>query len=236
MALIGNVYVQSSDPGAVGYGYEWRNSTTGDVYARNTTNTGWVFLYNSNLTNGGLVPKSGNTTMTGALSGVTGFADAASHNFTTALQLNGVGVATQNYVDTAISSALSSIDSRVTSAIETYGSSISVGDKISFNFGTLDFSHEPTVNQPIPRPYFSGGVQATPEECYWIVSRVGDEGIPTGLSGGGQDFRFIFSDAGSLTYLNPQTVLSFCAFSYRTDEPQYKNGLKVAYLIVAKRA
>ena len=41
MALIGNRYTQSTDPGAVGTGYQWLNSTTGNLYERNTTNTAW---------------------------------------------------------------------------------------------------------------------------------------------------------------------------------------------------
>ena len=49
MALIGNRYTQSTDPGAVGTGYQWLNTTTGDLYERNTTNTAWVIVGNVNL-------------------------------------------------------------------------------------------------------------------------------------------------------------------------------------------
>lgn len=66
-------YVQPDDPGAVGEGFEWINTDTGDWSMRNASDTAWVLIGNTNLQNVGLVPITG-TTMTGPLTGATGMA------------------------------------------------------------------------------------------------------------------------------------------------------------------
>ena len=95
MALVANRYTQSTDPGAVGTGYQWLNSTTGNLYERNTTNTAWVLVGNVNLVTLGALMRTGGV-MSGAITGVTGWAPLDSPDFTTVAKLSGVNLATVN--------------------------------------------------------------------------------------------------------------------------------------------
>ena len=104
MALIGNRYIQSTDPGEVGTGYQWLNTTTGNLYERNTTNTAWVLVGNVNLVTLGALMRTGGV-MSGPITGVTGWAPMDSPDFTTVAKLSGVNLATVNDL-TALQTAL----------------------------------------------------------------------------------------------------------------------------------
>lgn len=90
-------YQQASDPGAVGAGVEWTNTTTGDVYRRDITNSAWNKMFNVGVVNGGLLPLAGGN-MTGAITGSHGLAPLDSPAFTTNATLTSNDLATKAFV------------------------------------------------------------------------------------------------------------------------------------------
>ena len=86
MSLIGNRYVQAGDPGAVGVGYQWLDTDTSLLFERNGSNTAWVQVYNTNQANGGLLPQTGGS-VTGAITGTTGWAPSDNANFASGAKL-----------------------------------------------------------------------------------------------------------------------------------------------------
>jgi hypothetical protein len=122
MALVGNVYIQasSSDPGSVGFGYQWAQTDTGNLYARNTANSGWNLIGNANQASLGDLPLSGGA-MTGAITGAHGLMPLAGGNFLampTAQQGSQVlPLVTQSYVDQRDQYVLSQISPQVQQAL-----------------------------------------------------------------------------------------------------------------------
>lgn len=96
MALI-QMYAQASDPGAVGAGYIWINTTTGDMSIRNTANSGWTLILNSDQADGGLLSKAGGT-MTGAIEGAHGLLPLDSGPMTGTPTIEAAEIATKNWV------------------------------------------------------------------------------------------------------------------------------------------
>lgn len=169
MALVGNVYIQpsSSDPGAVGFGYEWSQSDTGSWYFRNTSNTAWVFAFNSNIANLGMVPLTG-ATMTGALLGATGLMPLSGGDFSVAPTILGNPIATVAYVDSQVSALQSSITTQIASAIAQIPG-LAVGSKIAIGAGIVSVTMPAsggTVSGSaiIPLPIYGDGTTATQAE------------------------------------------------------------------------
>lgn len=118
MALVGFRYIQSStmDPGAVGFGYQWAQTDTGNLYERNTSNTAWVIVGNINQTYLGQLNRGGGTT-TGAILGAHGLMPLAGADFTSAPTINGNVITTQAYVDQRDNYVLSQISPQVQAAL-----------------------------------------------------------------------------------------------------------------------
>lgn len=168
MPLVGRTYIQDSDPGAVGYGYEWLHSN-GTLKTRNATNTAWVTTGNVLTNYNGLVPVSG-ATMTGALNGVTGWAPVASPDFTTSAKRAGIDLVDQNQLTTAINNLNASIDDKVQSAVSTLvKSGTAAGVNIAVASGTLTPA-TPGGQITIPLPAYSDGTTAAESECKWSLS------------------------------------------------------------------
>lgn len=170
MALVGTTFIQpsSSDPGASGYGYWWAQSDTGNWYARNTSNTAWVFAFNSNIANLGMVPLTG-ATMTGALLGAHGLMPLAGGDFSAAPTIQGNPIATVAYVDSQVSALQSSITTQIASAIAqipglSVGSKIAIGSGIAAMTVTGGGGSTPTGNYTIPLPVYADGTTATQAE------------------------------------------------------------------------
>jgi hypothetical protein len=239
MALIGNTFVQPTDPGAVGFGYNWYDSGNGNLWVRSADNTAWNALGNANTSDLGNVPVTG-ANMTGALTGVTGWAPVDSPNFTTAASLEGVELATQNDLATLQQNMENLINNQVSSALASYAQSTNglLSSSISILTGTLDFSGTsgPSAIPPaqtIPLPSFTqvggGTISATENQCKWFVSAGAEEFIPTGLSSGGQDYtRAIFT-------VDPLTSRTFACYDQETFGSHTTYGAKVFYVIIAIR-
>ena len=227
MALIGNRYTQSTDPGAVGTGYQWLNSTTGNLYERNTTNTAWVLVGNVNLVTLGALMRTGGV-MSGPITGVTGWAPLDSPDFTTVAKLSGVNIATVNDL-TALQTALEArIKAEAQAAVATALGGVSGSQNIAVGFGTL-VGATATTPVTIALPTFPDGVQATQAQCKWVVAPL------RGKTGDTSDaFYQYFRDSSDATDLDPTTSLSFCAYHAKSDR-SLKSATTVFYLIIGVR-
>ena len=136
MSLVGNRYIATSDPGAVGAGYQWLHSTTGDLKERNTSNAAWVYVGNVNLINYGSLPTTGGA-MTGAITGVTGWATVASPNFTTSAKLAGVNLATTNDLTALQNTLTASVNAQIESLFAGLNSGLSIDNSIVFKAGVV---------------------------------------------------------------------------------------------------
>lgn len=227
MALVGSTYIQATDPGAVGYGYSWKNSSTGNVYDRNTSNTGWVFLYNSNQVNGGLLPLTGGT-MTGAIAGVSGWAPETSPDFNTSAKLGGVNLATTNDLSTLQTTLEDYVDAQVASALASQGVTSEVSSNTAIQTGTLKGATATTA-VTIPLPVFSDGQTATEAQCKWIVS------IYDAKTGDTADAYYLyFRDSTDSAAANPTAVRTFCAYTAKADR-SLKVAAGIQYMIIARR-
>ena len=168
MSLVGFRYIQDTDPGAVGLGFQWLKSN-GLLYERNTTNTAWVPIGTLASNNYGLVPVTG-ATMTGNLSGVTGWAPLASPNFTTSAKRDGIDLVDANELASAIDGVESTIDSKVSEAISTVFSTTSISkNNIAAGSGLLTPA-TPGGSISIPLPTYSDGSTASISDCSWSLS------------------------------------------------------------------
>ena len=167
MALIGNTYVQDTDPGAVGYGYFWQKMN-GDRSARNTSNTAWVAQGNVNQAYSGAAPISGFAAQ-GAITGATGLALLSSSNFQ-ALQLNSVNVATVNDLSDAQTAILKSCDAKINSGIAGVTAAQTYSTFLAFDQGIVNDAGT------VPLPSFSDR-SATADELVFLgveVYRIAD--------------------------------------------------------------
>lgn len=169
MAAIGNRYSQSSDPGAVGTGYQWLDTTTGNLYERNTTNTGWVMLYNVNQTNGGLLPLTGGN-LSGSITGATGFAAVDSPNFTTSAKLEGVNLATTRDLDNLQDVLTGEIDQKVNSSFTALvgGQSANIAIKEGVENKTVTEWKAQTAT--LTKPTFANGTIPSDDQCTVFVA------------------------------------------------------------------
>lgn len=238
MTLIGNVYVQASDPGAVGFGYQWSDSSTGNIYVRNASNTAWKLVGNANQDNLGLAPKSG-FDATGAITGVSGWAPVDSPDFTTAASLEGISLATSNDLTALRSSLLASIETLVAEQVAVYANSQQSVESsaVAVGAGILDFTSAPTVAQTIPRPVFaSDNFTATYSQCKWIVSRINFTTVQNNVSGG-TDTWYYYEDGG-VNVISDVTALTepkFCCY-WKNSGFGTPVGCQVGYIIIGLRS
>lgn len=170
MSLVGSIYTNpsSSDPGAVGYGYGWFQSDTGNMYWRNTTNTAWVLAGNTDQAYMGLLSRSGGT-MTGAILGAHGLMPLAGGDFTAAPTILGNTIATVPYVDAQITAINATISTQIAQAIASIPG-LSVASKLAVGAGiataTISGGGGPTPKgtYTIPLPTYGDGTTATQAE------------------------------------------------------------------------
>ena len=227
MALVGNTYVQATDPGSVGFGYFWANSSTGDLYARNTSNTAWVKQGNLNQAQGGSLPLAGGA-MTGAITGVSGWAPETSPDFNTSAKLEGVNLATTNDLSTLQTNLEDYVDAQVASAIASQGVTSEVASNTAIQTGTLKGATATTAIT-IPLPVFSDGQAATEAQCKCIVS------VYDAKTGDTADAYYLyFRDSTDSADVDPTAVLKFCAYTAKSNR-SLKVAAGIQYMIIARR-
>ena len=233
-------YTQTGDPGSVGVGKTWLHPTTGVLKVRNTANTAWTTIGNVDDQSFGSLLTSGGA-VSAAITGNPGWAAFDAHNFPTAASINSVAIATINDVTSRISALESSIVPLISSAIATYSSSLTFLSKIAVHTGV---SAQPAWNSVVTLPtnggfQYDGGTAVKEPECKWIVERLGNSNTsqwvwPTGLSGGGQDYRAYFRNTTDTADVNPNAVSSFLSYE-KLDSDGSKRPVYVTYFILALR-
>jgi len=189
MTLVGNRYIQATPPAAPPTtGYQWLDTDTAILYERNAANDNWIQVYNTNQTNGGLLPQTGGS-VTGAITGTTGWAPSDNPNFATSAKIAGQNVATVNYVNQQINSFNDVISAKVSQAIAASTSTSTANNNIAKNGIGLKLNgyfspvSAPVATQPanpntagvistlIPLPsYPNGGGEAQESDCIWMAS------------------------------------------------------------------
>ena len=228
MALVGNRYIQATEPGAVGFGYQWANSSSGILYERNTSNTGWVQIGNTNTTNYGLLPLTGGA-MTGAISGVTGWAPETSPDFNTSAKLEGVNLATTNDLSTLQTNLEDYVDAQVASAIASQGVTSEVSSNTAIQTGRLQGA-TPLTTITIPLPVFSDGQSASQGQCKWIVTP--GYNITDGTS---NIYDVYYRDDTDAADVDPMAVRTFLAYMAYGASRNNKQALGIHYMIIARR-
>lgn len=208
--LTGTRYIGTGSLPTPVVGYDAVDTSTGNIYASNTSATGWNLAGNVNSTNLGLVPITG-ATMTGAIGGATGWAPLDAPNFTTSLKLNGVDVATTAALASTSTTILNSIAPKITEAVASTSAGITVKSNIARARGLLHFT-SPTP-QTIPLPTYPDGTTANESDCIWFVGLIGSiatpgvwfQGWPCGRSESGGDLALIYS-------ADPTTTRTFSVY------------------------
>lgn len=191
MTLVGNRYIQATPPAAPPTtGYQWLDTDTAILYERNAANDNWIQVYNTNQTNGGLLPQTGGS-VTGAITGTTGWAPSDNPNFATSAKIAGQNVATVNYVNQQINSFNDVISAKVSQAISASTSTSTANNNIAKNgiglklngyfspvtgpksppwtLGNPNPNQVGVFTQKIPLPsYPNGGGEAQESDCIWM--------------------------------------------------------------------
>lgn len=148
-------------------GYDAVDTTTGNRYDANTSATAWNLVGNVNQTNEGMLPLTGGT-MTGAITGATGWAPLDSPNFTTSAKLGGLDLVTSTTLSTAITNVNNGISPKITSAVASLSAGISVNSSIAKAKGTLTPSSV-GATITVPPPTYSDGTTANIADCVWSI-------------------------------------------------------------------
>lgn len=195
-ALTGTRYIGTGALPTPIIGYDAVDTSTGNLYASNTSATAWVLIGNVNQANLGMLPLTGGA-LTGAISGATGLAPIDAPNFTTSAKLLGVDLATQTYVDTVNNTTLTGIAPKITQAIASISAGITVKGSLARANGILVFpsggSGFPAA-QTIPLPIYPDGTVASESDCKWFVSAT-DGTYGVGFAG---NASLLFSPANPL--------------------------------------
>ncbi len=217
--LVGSRYIGTGALPPPVAGYDAVDTTTGNRYDANTSATAWNLVGSVNQTNEGMLPLTGGT-MTGAITGATGWAPLDSPNFTTSAKLGGLDLVTSTTLSTAITNVNNGISTKVTSAVASLSAGISVKGSVSIGTGILTFSG--TTPQTIPLPTYLDGTMATAIDCKWVIGLVG--GVwPCGRS----------DPNGDTTLLNTFTPSSNTGYCVLKDNGGIYYSTQVWYLIIA---
>lgn len=228
-SLVGNCYIGTGSLPTPVAGYTAQDTSTGNMYAANTSATAWNLIGNANETNIGLFPISGGN-LTGAIGGSHGLATLDSPNFTTSAKLDGVDLATVNDLSSTETSILNSISPKITEAVASTSNAITVSANIARATGILTFTT--STPQTIPLPTYPDGTTASESDCKWFVGLVGDTVTLNGTA-----WPCGRSDSNGDTYLvqsaNPLTTRTFAMYLidkggviYRTNVAYFIEGIR----------
>lgn len=221
--LVGNTYIGTGTLPTPLAGYMAQDTSTGNLYAANTSATTWTQIGNVNSPSLGALPVSGGA-MTGAISGATGWAPTDSPNFTTSAKLAGVNLATQTDLANTSTTILNSIAPKIAEAVAATSTAISFASNVARGTGQLTFTS--STPQTIPLPTFPDGTVATEAQCKWFV----------GLTQGAWPCGRSDSNGDTLLYqsADPSTTRTFAI--YLKDNGGNFYTTKVMYFIEGIRS
>ena len=221
--LYGATYVGTGTLPTPVPGFGAKDIVTGNVYESNTAGTLWTLVGNVNTTNLGLFPQAGGA-VGGAITGPTGWATVDSHNFPTVVKRNGIDLVDTNQLSNMQSTITASIAPKITEAVASLSSGISVSTSIAMASGLMTFTNN--TPQTIPRPQYPGDRLAYESECKWHVGLVGG-GWPCGRSDGNGDTTLYHS-------ADPSTTRTFAM--YLKDNGGNYYTTVVAYFIIGVKS
>ncbi len=222
--LTGTRYIGTGSLPVPKAGYDAVDTTTGNLYMCNAIGTSWNLAGNVNNVNLGLLALTGGT-MTGSITGATGWSPLDSPNFTSSAKLDGVNLATTSDLSTTSTTILNSIAPKITEAVASTTSAISVNANIAkaqgflFPIGTTKIEG---ATDTIPLPVFpSSGVAADITQCVWSV---GIYSIPDNGNG-----------LKKVLVTNPGAGLAYTSDCYR-DDGVWPGHAVLSYMIIAVQA
>ena len=228
--LTGTRYIGTGALPAPVFGYDLVTDT-GDFYISNSSATAWVLVGSVNSPNLGMLPLTGGT-MTGAISGATGFAPNDSPNFTTTAKLLGVPLATTTDLSNTQTNVLNTIAPKISEAVAAVTTGITTAANIAMASGLLTFTS--ATPQTIPLPTFSDGTTCPEASCKWMVGLVSSSGTPstflTSWPCGRSDSN---GDTSLIMTANPSTTRTFAI--YLQDKGGNIYPATVSYLIIGTR-
>jgi len=172
--LVGNAYIgpSSQDPGSVGFGYDWKQTDTGNIYTRNLANSGWVLVGNAGQVNLGLAPVSG-FTATGGISGSHGLMPTtAATPFTANPYVNGDRMALMTDITDAVAAINENISAVVNQQLASVPSASIRSNLVSWSGQAAAASvYSNPLSIPILGTYPDGSVPIE-SECIVFVSAV----------------------------------------------------------------
>lgn len=233
MTLVGNRYIQTGDPGAVGCGYQWCNSSTGVLYERNVANNAWVTVGNVGLTNYGSLPITGGA-MTGAITGVTGWAPLDAPNFTTSAKLSSVNLATTTDLSNLQTTLTNLINAQIASGFSALNSSLSISNSIAWGYGTV------YDGGTIPLPSYSDRQALHSEIVVMLVAHSGYKTLPPS----GPDYCAEMSTTntgsearshGHTAYVNTSTRVVTCG-TFAAGDGAASNDSYANYVIICVKS
>ena len=229
--LTGTRYIGTGTLPTPVLGYDLVATDTGNFYVSNSTATAWVLVGSVNSPNLGMLPLTGGT-MTGAISGATGFAPNDSPNFTTTAKLLGVPLATTTDLSNTQTNVLNTIAPKISEAVAAVTTGITTAANIAMASGLLTFTS--ATPQTIPLPTFSDGTTCPEASCKWMVGLVSSSGTPstflTSWPCGRSDSN---GDTSLIMTANPSTTRTFAI--YLQDKGGNIYPATVSYLIIGTR-
>ena len=171
MAIVGHVYIQpsSSDPGAVGYGYQWRQTDTGLIKERNLTNSAWVDAGSANKNGRGFASRGG-ANFCGPITGTTGLMPTdASAAFTNTPSVNNTKVALATDIQAAVDS-LTQIILNLTGQAAPDVATTLTGNILTWT-GSMDpgATWDATLSIPITTQTYGDGSEVQASDCIPFV-------------------------------------------------------------------
>ena len=197
-------------------GYDAVDTSTGNLYASNSTGTGWNLIGNINQVNMGLAAITG-FTATGAISGATGWAPVDSPDFRSSAKLGGIDLATTDQLATTSTNILASIAPKISEAIASLSTAITVKGSIAMAHGVLTFT-SPAAQQ-IPLPFYPDGSIAAESDCRWSAGVIAFDNPADSIG------NFQLMTSGGLP-------LSRTFYSVMKNGAQQYKSTQVSYLII----
>lgn len=222
------VYVQSTDPSlseTVYFGDEWRDSSSGECYIRNTANNAWVLRMLASTPTGGVLPLSGGTMDDSITIPSSSHLTITDGLITGSGKINGSVISTTTDVSSTQSSLLSSVTDKIQNSVVAV--SVIQTQNLVVTVGELDFTNGGQSISPdlddqtaleIFLPYFPDGVQATEEQCTWLTFANTPSTLLTSLDDSGYSSPEYYTGSdGDYEVADPTQVRTFKC-NYYTKE------------------
>ena len=181
--LVGSRYIQASDPGAVGFGYQWANSSTGVIYERNAANTAWMPAGDATRSYMGFLPVTGGA-VTATFTGAHGIVQTdGSVPFTNTPNVNGTMVCLMSDIEAAVKSVKLQLPSLVYAAEGALTVSSIAGNIIHWYDDEIGQYYKDLSEFPLPiktAKYYDGSPVKSTDVIG--IGRYNHVGVPGGMA------------------------------------------------------